>query len=400
MTQNLLVKSHCWVLLAMTVAVAACGGGGGDAGTPGAGPLPPAETSPFVGNYDVSYIGARQGSCSVQVTSAGLVGGTCINNTGDSETLSGTVTPNGNFLSTAVGTLSDGTVFSGVLANGAGSGTWRLSTASGADDPGDSWTLAAPAVAVSKAPLLSAPDAGSTAASGLGLDGVWRNSSDEPLVVTADNRLYLTSFSSASDNVRGAFNLSFAPGPNAVGSFTGTNTYGFTMATKQPLVVSGTFTPRLTLGMSCYTDLSLFNQRCDYTSAYDPSNALAVAPSDLQGRWASVNAPDFSVNAAGTLAARTAGALYGECQLAGSLTQSQPGTLKNLFEVTLTAATVAGGTCNLSTTLPYTGQAYLRVVNVGSPALPYYKHSLQIFASQETGAGVVPALMRLLSVRR
>jgi hypothetical protein len=387
-----------WILLALCALVSSCAGGGsssnssdGSGNTPpslsdGVVTLPPGvDPSPFAGNYDVAYLGDQQGSCAVQIFIDGSVNGRCVNNNGRTEQLQGSVTSMGAFLST-LGSVASGGEFKGTLTRQNGSGSWQTTLGSVG-----TWVLNLPPVNA-VVPDIAKPQADSTWVVGNGLEGVWRNNLDEPLILTASNALYFAPLDPNADTLRGTFTRATATGlqlnPDAV-AFAAT---GVGIA---PGLVAGeaSFTQRATLGFAYQRTAG--GVLGDYTARYDPLNALAVSPADLVGSWSSSQAPEFTIGSSGELRAVTVGGVLGNCLLNGSITPVAPNTHKNLFNVSLLASPIAAVTpeapppvCNALAGAPYTGYAFMRTVNVGNSVKPFYKQNLQVFASQGS-AGVL-----------
>jgi hypothetical protein len=387
-----------WILLVFSTLICpffsgCAGGGSGDSAPDGVGNNPPplfdgvitlppgVAPSPFAGNYDVAYLGDQQGSCAVQIFIDGSVNGRCVNNNGRTELLQGSVTPMGAFLST-LGSVASGGEFKGTLTRQNGSGSWQTTLGSIG-----TWVLNLPPVSA-VLPDIAKPQADSTWLVGNGLEGIWRNSLDEPLVLTGDNALYFSPLDPNADTLRGTFSSptssSFQLNPDAVaiaptsfGSVTG----------------EASFTKRATLGFAYQR--STGGPLGDYTARFDPLNALAVAPADLVGAWSSSQAPDFTIGSNGELQVRTVAGVLGDCILNGTITPVSPNTHKNLFNVSLLASPIAPSTpaapppvCNALLGAPYTGYAFVRTVNVGNSAKPFYKQNLQVLASQGS-AGVL-----------
>jgi hypothetical protein len=377
------MKISLSALVSCAVLSACSGGGSGNSAPPPSNTitLPPGATaSPFSGNYDVAYAGDRQGNCAVQIFIDGSVNGRCVGSTGLTENLIGSVTASGAFLST-LGTVASGGEFKGTLTPQNGNGTW--STTLGKVG---SWLLTATPPTPAP-PTLAQPQSGSAQVIGNGLEGVWRNNLDEPLVLTDSNALYLATTLPLADKVRGAFSAS----ANAL--VLGSDAIAFSAVGAGPATGNASFTPRSTLGFTYQR--SSGGPLGDYTARYDPLNAMAVTLSELGGTWVNTQAPEMSVGASGELSARTVGGLLGDCILSGSISPVSPGTSKNLFAVSLTASLgpipegATAALCNAVQGQAYTGYAFVRTVNIGNFSVAYYKPSLQIYVSQDSGPSII-----------
>jgi hypothetical protein len=104
---------------------------------------------------------------------------------------------------------------------------------------------------------------------------------------------------------------------------------------------------------------------------YANANSLAITPASLQGKWASTDGSiRLEFDPSGLLiAGTTSGTSFGTCQLSTTLVQSEPGTSKNMFHLTLTAQNVAAGLdtpCKLDTASPYNGLAAIVLEPAGT----------------------------------
>jgi len=104
---------------------------------------------------------------------------------------------------------------------------------------------------------------------------------------------------------------------------------------------------------------------------YSQSNALAITPASLQGKWSSSNssyAMSFEFDAKGVFTGATSGAQLGLCNLSGSLVQTTPNSSRNMFQLTMSVVNAASGSdtpCRLNVTNAYQGLAAIVLTPVG-----------------------------------
>jgi hypothetical protein len=126
---------------------------------------------------------------------------------------------------------------------------------------------------------------------------------------------------------------------------------------------------------------------------YSLSNALAITPADLQGTWSASGtyAMSFAVDANGGFSGVTSGSELGVCQLSGSLIQVTPGSAKNMFTLTMTAANAATGSdkaCMLNTASSYAGLAAIVLTPAGIYQQNGYFRTIAFNAMTGNGASL------------
>ncbi|HEV2612061.1 MAG TPA: DUF4214 domain-containing protein [Noviherbaspirillum sp.] len=227
-------------------------------------------------------------------------------------------------------------------------------------------------------PSNSAPQPGSTAATGSIIEGLWTTGSGEPGVPAGmafiDNAGNYLGFQDIDVLLTGAWTLSASNW-----SFTASSRYNMTSGSV-PFVMglggSGTVTPRSRFdGVYGAIISSGSEPNKPITQSYSNANALAVTQADMTGTWATTE-KSIVVSPEGTLTGRFTGNGFGDCVLQGSIIQAAPGTSKNMFTISVTPSSGPQGPCNLNPEWTYTGYAALTFTNVSAAPRPYYKRSV------------------------
>ncbi|WP_431276017.1 hypothetical protein ACQ858_06995 [Variovorax ureilyticus] len=218
----------------------------------------------------------------------------------------------------------------------------------------------APVAGSEPAPSPAEPQAGSSADVGSGTDGIFESRAGYTFISPKGYfaRKDLVDWIWGSITVSGD-NWSFNPD---------TRSY-FISAT--PVTGSGTFTSKTSMD-------GTYSKDGGASSAWGPlkysqSNALAITPKSLQGKWSVSDLPrndmwlEFDSN--GVFSGASSGSQFGVCKLTGAATQVEPGTAKNMFYLEMTAinaATASEKACTLDTSLPYTGLAGVVLTPAGN----------------------------------
>lgn len=182
-------------------------------------------------------------------------------------------------------------------------------------------------------------------------------------------------------------NNTWAIGPGATyvsGGFPGVNTGSGTFSPKN------TFTGKTSgIGWPLPFDLS-----------YDTANALAVSLPSLAGVWTasfgSKGTMLIAINPDGSFSGQVAqfvgGAFVTNCTLLGSVTQAEPGSLKNLFSLLLTATGVSS--CPLQTSSAYRGSGAILYSQVGAFVGNGYKRVLTFYTKTADGSTMLVPFTR------
>lgn len=150
---------------------------------------------------------------------------------------------------------------------------------------------------------------------------------------------------------------------------------------------SGTFSPKNTLtGKTKGIGWPLA-----FNLSYDSANALAVSLPSLAGVWTASfgtkGTMSIGINPDGSFSGQVvkpAGSLsLGSCTVLGSVAQREPGSLKNVFSLSLTAT---GLGCPLQTSGPYQGLGAIFYSSVGASASNGYKRLLTFYTKTADGS--------------
>ena len=214
---------------------------------------------------------------------------------------------------------------------GGGSGASTTSAATSASSPSAASAPTAastPTVNGETLPSLSSPQAGSTASTGNGLQGVWTAN------VSGDKT---TAFIDAQNNISYLSTVLTVPVSQFFGVISPTSTtWTLTSGLQylQPYYYattsgSGTFTANQTFSGSFVANSSTVN----LSWTYDPANALAVTQASVVGTWAETNSSitiDSSGAVTGTLS---------NCPVTGTMLLTSAGSSQNLYSLSLTTGT-------------------------------------------------------------
>ena len=223
---------------------------------------------------------------------------------------------------------------------GGGGSTSDTQAAAPASAPGGA---SVPAVVTGEAlPSLSAPQAGSTAATGNGFEGIWTESSTSRMTALVDPANNISYVSGVFSIVTSMF---FGAATTAAPNWTLTSGFETLSNLRYPATSgSGTFTANQTLTGSYLANNSTVNLSLNY----DPANALAVSQSSVAGTWTQ-GVTTMTVDNAGGFT----GSFLG-CGVAGTLALTTAGSNKNLYTMTLSGTT---SSCTLRSGVTYTGNA-------------------------------------------
>ena len=230
----------------------------------------------------------------------------------------------------------------------AGAASPAPSTSSGgASPPAASAPVPAPApIQVGEAlPSLTSPQAGSTAATGVGPIGIWTASSGfnhTIAFVDPSQKVYAinTLSSTAVSELFGSMSTSGMSWTLASGShFT---LSGFVYPTSSG---SGSYVPQKTFTGSYVENGTTEN----IAWSYDAANALSVTQASAGGTWSSTNS-SFTIAADGTVTGTLSG-----CNVAGTMLLVTSGSQQNLYTLSLSAA--PSGTCQMPAGMTYSGAA-------------------------------------------
>lgn len=240
------------------------------------------------------------------------------------------------------------------------------------------------------APLLSAPQPGSTAAVGNDSEGLYIDQHHATFVSASG----LIAHKSFAGSLWGAIKVT--------GSNWSFNTGTAYFPDALPVTGSGTFAPRKTMtGSYAYggREPSSFGPL-----NYMAENALAVSQDSVVGKWSSTDSPisfgvgvSIEVDAKGAFTGKTAGAQIGSCSISGTITQAQPGTAKNMYDFTLKAvdaSTDGKGVCKLNTGGPYAGPAAVGLEPAGLFDSNGYFRSIMFLIKAPDGAIVTSGMRK------
>ncbi|MDN8617324.1 hypothetical protein [Variovorax ginsengisoli] len=248
----------------------------------------------------------------------------------------------------------------------------------------------APVAGSEAAPSLSAPQPGSTADVGSASEGIYESLYGITFVGPTGQlvRRDLLNWVWGSIAVNGS-NWSFNSDTRAIRS----------TSADQTVTGSGTFTPKKAMNGTYSLDGRPATDWGPLT--YSLANALAVTQESLAGKWATANSSTFNmsieVDATGSFTGTTSGSTIGVCSISGSAVQTQPGTAKNSYAMTLSAINAASSSqtaCALDTTLPYTGPAGIVLTSAGIFVGNGYFRTLTFHAKSPNGALITSYLQK------
>lgn len=217
-------------------------------------------------------------------------------------------------------------------------------------------------------PSLLAPQAGSTAAVGNGLEGVYTDFFHDNLLIAADGTYVRENFGGGTSFgvvTKTSDTWTVQSGKNA-------DEFGKT----SPLVGSGTFTP--------FRKLTGTENKSSINYDYISANALAIEQRELTGRWLTNGGFDITIDQAGNFSGTTAGTIYGACNVSGSVTTADAGSKKNIFKVKLTAS--GGSACLMDTVHAYSGLGNVGFYSATDIAANGYKRMLVMSMANDNGA--------------
>ncbi|MGX6999342.1 hypothetical protein [Caballeronia sp. KNU42] len=248
---------------------------------------------------------------------------------------------------------------------GGGGGTSDAQAAAPASSASAPVAASAPAAASTPVvtgealPSLSAPQTGSTAATGNGFEGIWtQQSSTSRLTAIVDPSNNISYASGLFSVVTSMF---FGTATTAAPNWTLTNGFQTLGNVRYPATSgSGTFTANQTLTGSFLANNSTVNLSLNY----DPANALAVSQSSVAGTW---------TQGVTTMTVDTAGGFTGSflgCGVAGTLALATAGSSKNLYTMTVSGTT---SSCTLRSGVTYTGSAAITFLPVSGSTTLYQR---------------------------
>jgi hypothetical protein len=229
-----------------------------------------------------------------------------------------------------------------------------------------------PAVNGEPLPVLASPQAGSTAAVGNGVEGIWTTQSGISLT---------TAFIDPQGNVSalnsiGSFGMSELFGVIAATSPNWTLTSGWTMINSfyyATTAGSGSFAQNAAFSGSYVENGNTVN----LSWSFDVANALAVTQSSVTGTWAEATS-SLTIANDGTLTGTLSG-----CPVTGTLLLTTPSSNKNLYTLSVTGTST---TCTLKSSLTYSGNAAIKFLPISGSSL--YGRSILYIIKSSTGATV------------
>lgn len=156
---------------------------------------------------------------------------------------------------------------------------------------------------------------------------------------------------------------------------------------------SGTFSPKNTL-----TGKTLgVGWPIAFNLSYDSANALAVSLSSLAGVWKASFGSDgtmfIAINPDGSFSGQVvSSASVVTCTLLGAVSQKEPGSLKNIFSLTMNAT--GGSKCPLQTSSAYQGSGAVLYYAVGSSDGNGHKRLLTFYTRTPGGSTMVAPFSR------
>ncbi|PFH08107.1 hypothetical protein BCF11_0459 [Collimonas sp. PA-H2] len=201
-------------------------------------------------------------------------------------------------------------------------------------------------------PSLTNPEPGSTAATGNGVEGIWKNTSSFFAAI---------SFIDSQNNLS-AINVNASAVPKHLFGVISTTSSGWSLISG--LETSDFFFNPTTSGSGTYVAKQSFAGSYMTSSAnptnfswvYDPANALAVTQNSVAGTW-SQSRDSLVIASDGTFTGT-----FISCNVSGTLSLASPGTSKNLYQMTLTAAAGNTSACQIPVGLRFTGNTGITFV--------------------------------------
>jgi hypothetical protein len=226
----------------------------------------------------------------------------------------------------------------------------------------------APVLTGEALPSLSAPQAGSTAASGNGSEGIWTQSGASNMTAFLDPAGNLSYINGLFSFVMGTF---FGTISTTAPNWTLNSGFEtFSSLSYAASLGSGTFAANQTFTGSYTANSKVVNLALNY----DPANALAVTQSSVAGTWAQGQTTITVDNAGGFT-----GTLQG-CGVAGTLALTTPGSSKNLYTMSLTGTTAG---CSLRPGTTYTGSSAITFLPVSGSTTLYKRSIVYLFKATD-----------------
>lgn len=227
----------------------------------------------------------------------------------------------------------------------------------------------------------SAPQPGSTSATGTALEGLWV--STQPSVQALafiDPAGNYFGFQGGSDLLTGAWSVTgstwtFSSGSTMVST-------GNSLALGGGLTGNGTFIPRDSFSGSYGMTMNgsgTANKSLSHT--YSSANALSVTQADATGTWSAAGI-SLNIDPTGKVSGVATGGNFGNCSLNGTALLNYPGTSKNIYAINLTATSAATGTCNLDPALVHEGKAAITFTNINTTSSPVYQRSFTFLVAR------------------
>lgn len=216
-------------------------------------------------------------------------------------------------------------------------------------------SLNPPTVSGEQLPSLTSPQAGSTAATGNGLEGIWTT----PSGFTMTNGFIDPQGNVSSLNSVGGFGMSEFFGVLAATTPNWTLTSGTAIISNvhYPTTAgSGTFAANQTF-IGSYTENG---STTALSWIYDAANALAVTQSSVAGTWTE-SGSSLTIANDGTLTGNLGG-----CQVSGTLLLTTPSSSKNLYTLSVTGTSTS---CTLQSGTTYFGNAAIKFLPISGSSL-------------------------------
>lgn len=226
----------------------------------------------------------------------------------------------------------------------------------------------APVLSGEALPSLTSPQAGSTAATGNGSEGIWTQSVSTNMTAFLDPAGNFSYLNGLFSFVTGTFFGTISTAASNWALTTGFETFSSIRYTAS--LGSGTIAANQTFTGSYSANGSTVN----LALKYDPANALAVTQSSVAGTWAQTST-SITVDNAGGLS----GTIQG-CGVTGTLALTTPGSSKNLYTMTVTGTT---STCALNSGATYTGNAAITFLPVSGSTTLYKRTIVYLFKAAD-----------------
>ncbi len=237
---------------------------------------------------------------------------------------------------------------------GGGGGASATPAATAASAPSAASTPATTVNGV-ELPSLASPQAGSTAAVGNGIEGIWTSQSGvnktTAFIDPQNNVSYVTSMSTV------VMNEFFGAITTATPNWTLTSGDAYSLAFYYPTTSgSGTFASAQTFSGSFVSN----GTTTSLSWTYDPANALAVTQGSVTGTW-SESGSSLTVAADGSVSGTIS-----NCPVTGTLLLATPSSSENLYTLSVTGTTT---TCTLQSGKTYSGSAAITFLPISGSSL-------------------------------